>query len=231
MFRIIFVLDILNGSAVHAVRGERAKYHPIEGSRVCGSSSPLDIISSLMPGEVYIADLDKLLHIGDNFELIRRISLKTKTMADTGAENMHNVEKSLKISDTLVLGTETASLDLIKKAARLFPERINVSIDIKNGRVLAKDRRMQLAPEALVEMLNECGFRDLIILNLSKVGTGEGIDVEFLRKMVELSSHTVLAGGGIRDMKDIDALKKIGAGGALVATAVHSGRIPLELIR
>jgi len=47
MFRIIFVLDILNGTTVHAVRGERSKYKPVTGSRVCDSSSPLDIISAL----------------------------------------------------------------------------------------------------------------------------------------------------------------------------------------
>jgi len=71
MFRIIFVLDILNGTTVHAVRGERSKYRPVTGSRVCASSSPLEIISTLAPREVYIADLGRLQHQGDNFELIK----------------------------------------------------------------------------------------------------------------------------------------------------------------
>ena len=230
MFRIVFVMDIRNGEAVHAVRGDREKYKPVR-SRICGSSAPMDIISKLMPPEVYIADLDRLQHLGDNFELIKKISAKTKTMVDTGAENIEDVEKCLGIADTAILGTETAFLELIKKAAGRFPGKINVSIDIKNGRVLTNDRRMGVEPEKLVRMLDEYDIKDIIVLELNKVGTGAGIDVEFLRNMVELSSHNILTGGGIKDMDDIHALEKIGVSGALVATAVHSGRIPVEALR
>lgn len=229
MFRIIFVLDILNGNAVHAVRGERSRYQPVQ-SRICDSSSPLGIISALKPREVYIADLDRLQHLGDNFELIKRISAKAKTMVDAGVEDMGEIEKCIEIADTVILGTETGSLELIKEAAEKFPGRIDVSIDIKNGRVLTKDRRMQTKPEELVKLLNDYDIKDLIMLELNKVGTGAGIDVDFLKEIAGISNHNVLVGGGIRDMEDINALKEIGISGALVATAVHNGKIPVELI-
>ncbi len=229
MFRIIFVLDILNGNAVHAVRGERSRYQPVQ-SRICDSSSPLGIISALKPREVYIADLDRLQHLGDNFELIKRISAKAKTMVDAGVEDMGEIEKCIEIADTAILGTETGSLELIKEAAEKFPGRIDVSIDIKNGRVLTKDRRMQTKPEELVKLLNDYDIKDLIMLELNKVGTGAGIDVDFLKEIAGISNHNVLVGGGIRDMEDINALKEIGISGALVATAVHNGKIPVELI-
>ncbi len=231
MFRIVFVLDLLNGDAVHAIRGERSKYQPVSGSKVCDSSAPMDIISALCPREVYIADLDRLQHIGDNFDLIKKISSKTETMADIGAEYMKDIEQCLEIADTVILGTETASLDLIECASQRFPGRVNVSIDIKNGRVLAKDRKMEMEPEKLVELLNEYDIKDIIILELNKVGTGAGIDRDFLCNIVGLSAHNILLGGGIRDMDDINALKERGVSGALVATAVHNGKIPVELIR
>ncbi len=230
MFRIIFVLDILNGTAVHAVRGERSKYKPVTGSSICVSSSPFEFISALAPREVYIADLDRLQHQGDNFELIEKISGKTRTMADIGAENMNDVEKCAKIADTVILGTETASLDLIEKAAVRFSGRINVSIDMKNWKVLAKDRNMDVEPVELVKRLNDHEIRDIIILELTRVGTCAGIDECFLRDIAAVSSHNVLVGGGIKDMDDIEALKRIGMSGALVATAVHNGKIPVNLI-
>ncbi|GFO97952.1 histidine biosynthesis protein [groundwater metagenome] len=231
MFRIIFVLDILNGIAVHALRGERSKYMPVAGSRVCDSSSPLDIISALAPREVYIADLDRLQHQGNNLELIKKISEKTQTMADIGAENLNDVEKCAGIADAIILGTETASLDLIERAALRFPGRINVSIDMKNGRVLTKDRNMEIEPVELVRELNNYEIRDIIVLELARVGTGAGIEVDFLKDIAGASSHDVLVGGGIKDMDDIEALERIGISGALVATAVHSGKIPADLIR
>jgi phosphoribosylformimino-5-aminoimidazole carboxamide ribotide isomerase len=230
MFRIIFVLDILKGTVVHAVRGERSKYRPVAGSQVCDSSVPLDIISALSPREVYIADLDRLQHQGDNFELIEKISGKTRTMADIGAQNLNDVEKCAKIADTVILGTETASFDLIEKAAVRFPGRINVSIDMKNCKVLAKDRNMDVEPAELVKRLNDHKIRDIIVLELTRVGTGAGIDESFLKDIVAVSSHNVLVGGGIKDMNDIEALERMGISGALVATAVHSGKIPANLI-
>lgn len=230
MFRIVFVLDILDGSAVHAVRGERSKYKPVK-SRVCDSSNPLDIVSSLKPREVYIADLNRLQRWGDSFELIRKISSKAKTMVDAGAEDMGDVEKCLEIASTVILGTETASLALVESASRRFPGRINVSIDMKNGRVLTRDRRMATEPEELVKLLNGYDIKDLIILNLDNVGTSKGVDVDFLGKIAGLSVHGVLAGGGVRGMSDVNALKEAGLSGALVATAVHNGKIPLEIIR
>ncbi|MBU3967544.1 MAG: phosphoribosylformimino-5-aminoimidazole carboxamide ribotide isomerase [Euryarchaeota archaeon] len=231
MFRIIFVLDILNGTAVHAVRGERSKYKPVTGSRVCDSSSPLDLISAVSPREVYIADLDRLLHQGDNFELIKEISDRTRTMADIGPESMNDVKKCEMIADTVILGTETASFDLIETAAIRFPGRINVSIDMKNGKVLARDRNLEIEPLELVRKLNDHNIRDIIILDLARVGTGAGIDLDLLMGIAAASSHDVLVGGGIKDMDDIKALEQIGISGALVATAVHSGKIPADLIR
>ncbi len=231
MFRIVFVLDLLNGNVVHAVKGERAKYQPVKGSAVCGSSSPLDIISAVMPREAYIADLDHLQHTGDNFDLIKKISKMTGTMVDIGPENMDDVEKCARIADTVIIGTETASFDLIAGAAERFPGRINVSIDMKNGVVLTKDRKLGTKPGELVKMLNGYGIKDIIILELSKVGTSAGIDVEMLEDITASSNHNILAGGGIRDMDDIHALEKIGVSGVLVATAVHNGKIPVELIR
>lgn len=231
MFRIIFVLDILNGKAVHAVRGERSKYKPVTGSRVCDSSSPLEIISALAPREVYIADLGRLQHLGDDLELIKKISGKTRTMADIGPEDMNDVEKCAAIADTIIIGTETASYDLIEKASVRFPGRINVSIDMKNRKVLAKDRSLDMEPLELVRKLNDLALKDVIILELTRVGTGAGIDLDFLKSLAAAASHDVIVGGGIKDMDDIKALERSGITGALVATAVHNGKIPADLLR
>ena len=41
-FRVIPVIDILNGAVVHAVRGKRSEYKPIE-SVICKSAEPLEV--------------------------------------------------------------------------------------------------------------------------------------------------------------------------------------------
>ena len=230
MFRIIFVLDILNGIVVHAVRGERAKYRPVENSRISESSDPFDMICIIGPSQVYIADLDHIQGFGDNFGVIERISRKTNTMVDIGVKNMGDVRKCASIADTVIIGTETASLDIIERASIEFPGRINVSIDMKNGVVLTKDRNMDVTPEELIRKLNEFDLKDIIILDLSKVGTSTGINTDLLKEMAGISEHKILVGGGIKDLDEIVVLKGLGIDGALVATAVHNGKIPIELI-
>lgn len=231
MFRIIFVMDLLNGSVVHAVKGERSKYRPIQNSMICDSSDPFGIISAVNPREIYIADLDSIQNIGDNFEIIKKISGKTKTMVDIGVKNMEDVQKCAEIADTVIIGTETASFEVIEYAALQFPGRINVSIDMKNGYVLTKDTTMEVRPEDLVKRMNEIGIKDIIILDLGKVGTSAGIDEIFLKKVTDLSTHNILVGGGIKDMDDIETLEKSGVSGALAATALHNGNIPIGFIR
>lgn len=230
MFRIIFVMDILNGSVVHAVKGERSKYKPIQGSMICDSQDPFEVISAVNPRELYIADLDHIQDIGDNFEIIKKISGKTKTMVDIGVKNMDDVQKCAEIADTVIIGTETASFEVIEYAALQFPDRINVSIDMKNGSVLTKDKTMEVRPEYLVRRMNEIELKDIIILDLGKIGTSVGIDEIFLKKIAEISTHNILVGGGIKNLEDIETLEKSGIGGALAATALHNGKIPIGFI-
>ncbi len=230
MFRIIFVMDLLGGNVVHAVKGERSKYKPIQGSMICDSSDPFEIISSVKPREIYIADLDHIQDIGDNFEIIKKISGNTKTMVDIGVKNMGDVRKCAEIADTVIIGTETASFEVIEYAALQFPGRINVSIDMKNGYVLTKDKTMEVQPEDLVRRLNEIGIKDIIVLDLGKVGTSAGIDEIFLKKIAEISTHNILVGGGIKNLDDIETLGRLGVGGALAATALHNGNIPISFI-
>jgi phosphoribosylformimino-5-aminoimidazole carboxamide ribotide isomerase len=223
-------MDLLNGSVVHAVKGERSKYKPIQDSMICDSSDPFGIISAVNPRELYIADLDHIQDIGDNFEIIKKISGKTKTMVDIGVKNMIDVQKCAEIADTVIIGTETASFEVIEKAALQFPGRIIVSIDMKNGYVLTKDTKMEVRPEDLVRRMDEIGIKDIIILDLGKVGTSIGIDEIFLKKIVEISTHNILVGGGIKNLDDIEILKRLGIGGALAATALHNGNISIGFI-
>ncbi|MGH6826464.1 HisA/HisF-related TIM barrel protein, partial [Methyloceanibacter sp.] len=66
----------------------------------------------------------------------------------------------------------------------------------------------------------------IIAMSLDRVGTGNGPDVERLRGVVEQAgSRSVYASGGMRDIGDLEAVAEAGAGGALIATALHRGAV------
>ncbi|MCX9082039.1 MAG: HisA/HisF-related TIM barrel protein [Candidatus Methanoperedens sp.] len=229
MFRIVFVIDLLDGRVVHAIKGEREKYQPVDNSKVCNSAEPIEMISAVKPKEVYIADLDRLQHTGNNFEVIKKISAFTKTMVNISVEKNDDIEKCLSITDTVILSSEASSFEIMKYASRNYPGKTSVTIDIKNGSILTKDENLKKEPKELVKHLNDLEIKDIVIIDLSKVGTSAGINEDLLREIKEISTHNILFGGGIRDMNDIDALKEIGISGALVATAVHNGKIPIDI--
>lgn len=232
MFRVIFVLDILDGQVVHAVKGEREKYGPIHNfSKVCETSDPLEIVDELVPSEVYIADLNRLGNRGNNDEVVTQIGWKSKTMLDLGATSMDDVHLGHEMADSIVIGTETATHDLLESATGFYPRSINMSIDIKGGQILTPEPTFKLPPIELIQMLNSYDINDLIILELSKVGTSSGINTEFLQQMVDHSDHNILLGGGVKDKDDISLLKDVGLEGVLVATAVHNGALPLDMIQ
>lgn len=235
MFRIIFVLDIYNHTVVHAQGGNRQNYQPIHKSSIlCNSSNPLAVIEAINPKEVYIADLNILQGIGEhdtNFDDVRAVSQRVRTMLDPGISSPSDVGEALSLAGSVILGTETASLDTISSAASEFPGRVNVSIDIKNGRILTRDPDMPDDPIEVIGMLNDMDIRDIIILDMDRVGTSSGVDAQFLSTIAASSSHDVLLGGGVRDVSDIESLKNIGLKGALVATALHNGKIPITMVQ
>lgn len=234
MFRVVFVMDMFNGNVVLAKGGVREKYHPVSNSsNICKDSDPLQIIEALNPKEVYIADLNRLQGTGPsdiNVEIIKKVSLKTNIMLDFGISSLEDVGKALSIAGTAVIGTETGNLSMIKQAAFENPGKISVSIDMKRGAILKKDPEIPEKPLEIVEILNSYPIKELIFLDLERVGAASGFDPEFLRKLVETSKHNVLLAGGVRNLDDLIALKKIGIKGALVASALHSGLISVDTL-
>jgi phosphoribosylformimino-5-aminoimidazole carboxamide ribotide isomerase len=226
----IFVFDILNGAVVHALRGERSRYKPVaEFSQVIESSDPLLIMDELRPVQVYVADLDMIMGSGQNLEIIDKISSRARTMADTGASRSNDLD-GLPSSVLPVLGTETASISLMEEVSS--KRRIIASLDMSNRRVLSRDVAMaDRSPLEVLEELNHFDLEGVIIMELNRIGTSAGLDEEFLAEAKRISRHHLILGGGVKDEKDLEALEKIGFSGALVATAVHNGMIPLKRIQ
>lgn len=227
-------MDIFNRNVVLAKGGIRENYRPVsDSSTICKTSIPLEILEFLQPREVYIADLNALQGKGPldiNVGTIREVGLKADTMLDFGISLLKDVDKALSIAGTAIIGTETGTLAVIKEAVFRNPGRISISIDVKRGKILKQDPEIPEDPFEIVKLLNEFPLKDLIFLDLDRVGTASGFDPEFLRKLAEASVHEVLLAGGVRDMEDLFALERIGIKGALVATAIHSGSVPPEVM-
>jgi uncharacterized protein related to proFAR isomerase len=107
------------------------------------------------------------------------------------------------------------------------PPPLVLSIDLRDGRLISP--RPELAgrgPVAAGPLATGLGVRELIVIDLARVGSNSGPP---LRAVAELAAAlpglAIYAGGGVRNDADLRALQSAGATGALVATALHEGRI------
>jgi uncharacterized protein related to proFAR isomerase len=67
-----------------------------------------------------------------------------------------------------------------------------------------------------------------LVIDLARVGRGSGPPLDAVIQLASaLPGAAIYAGGGVRDDGDLCALESAGATGALVATALHEGRITL----
>lgn len=241
---IIPVIDIRHGFAVHAVKGERARYKPLE-SLLAKSADPVDValgFRELHPFvTLYVADLDGIEGRGAESELQRRIIAAwpgTSVWVDDGAH-----EPSTKDwpggpgKRVTVIGSETLPPRLPRPRAagrkssegagqagaggwhpEWDPARWVLSLDFHDDELLGPEWLLEepaLWPERVIAM------------TVRRVGTGGGADLATVARIAKIADgkRQVFAAGGVRDARDLAALHEAGANGALVATALHAGTI------
>ncbi|MGD0450535.1 MAG: HisA/HisF-related TIM barrel protein [Candidatus Bathyarchaeia archaeon] len=233
--KVIPVIDILNGLAVHAVRGRRQEYQPLQSS-LCKSTKPLEVAKAFKTlgfSDLYIADLDAITGSQVNFQTLNCIADETglRLMVDAGVANLETAEKLLgnRVSK-IIVGTETLeNKGFVGEAMRIWGnDRIIVSLDFKGEKVLVKlGFKGCKDPLCLLGEFRRMGVLDFIVLDLTRVGSCEGVNLDFLKKALE-ENVNVYVGGGVRDIDDLIWLENLGVSGVLVATALHSGKISIQ---
>jgi phosphoribosylformimino-5-aminoimidazole carboxamide ribotide isomerase len=106
--------------------------------------------------------------------------------------------------------------------------RIVLSLDLKAGQPLTDVAMWRaMAPLAIAESAIASGVSRLIVLDLANVGVDEGVGT--LALCQELRARhpqiEIIAGGGVRGPDDLAQMASAGCNAALVASALHDGRL------
>lgn len=228
MIQIIPVLDLMSGMAVSGKSGHRETYKPLK-SVYSFSPDPVEIASALKRSgahQIYIADLDAIEKKGSNLELVRKINHILPVMLDWGVKDLLSFEFALEFASKIIVATETLkSLDDLQAIFDKFPEdRIVVSVDIKNGKLLSPEMDMSL--DSFKEHLRELNPSQIILLDISKVGTHEGFNISLIDEFADFKDSLILGGGIIPS--EIKSLDEKGIKRVLVGSALHKGDISLK---
>jgi phosphoribosylformimino-5-aminoimidazole carboxamide ribotide isomerase len=231
--RVIPVIDLKSGAAVHAVRGQRERYRPLH-SKIVAGSDPVQVSRAFREAlgldELYVADLDAIAGGPPHPEVVAALAREARVMVDAGVTDVAAVRRLLELGAArVVIGTETLAdpAALGRLRAELPDAPLVLSLDLRAGHVLSPDAGLgRLGAADALALLGQSGVREVIVLDLARVGSGAGPDIALVRELcARFPELELLAGGGVRDLADLRALAEAGAAGALVASALHGGAI------
>jgi phosphoribosylformimino-5-aminoimidazole carboxamide ribotide isomerase len=241
--RVLPVIDLQGGLAVHGRAGQRAAYRPVQ-SVLASSADPValatGIVHHLGLREIYLADLDAIGGQTPCWSVYRRLldrGLRVCLDAGvTGPEQVAQLRERLEDAIDLVLGLESLT-DLRAVTAALDSagaDRTVVSLDLDEGRPRTRIAAWHEAdPLAIADELLALGVRRMILLDIRRVGMGQGTGTEeLLRVLRQRDPHLELTcGGGIQDLQDVQRLARDGCDAVLVASALHRGALGREHIQ
>ena len=222
------MIDLLNGSVVHAKRGDRTHYLPITSS-LTPSTKPIDIVKAFMDiypfDTLYIADLNAIQSI-ENLSYPHRSYIdqihnsypELTIWVDAG---INSVQKAMIWHASyiqLIIGSESfTTLHDYQQLTSALDAPFHLSLDFMANKYTG--------PQALLDN-SEYWPHKVISMTLANVGANKGIDREILVKLLERSEkHAIYAAGGVRNKYDLYLLRSFGARGALIATALHNKKI------
>lgn len=186
---------------------------------------------------LHIVDLDgAFAGVPKNKEAITAIvnSISIPTQLGGGIRDMPTIEAYLALGiGRVILGTAAQKdPNLVMEACRLFPGRIVVGIDAKNGMVAVKGWAEVTDARAvdLARRFEGYGVAAIVYTDISRDGMMAGPNIEATKALAAVISIPVIASGGVSSLKDIENLMDIetfGVTGVITGRAIYTGALRL----
>ena len=245
--RVVGVIDLVDGRAVHAVAGNRDAYRDVAFCH----GDPVALVThyrGLGVRQFYIADLDSIRGGSVQHQAIEALlqaSDSARCLIDLGwcaapsnpkeppgpkRSNSNKFDAKVEAIERLsnrfppiqwIAATEScrSRSDLQVLADRTRPGHWLLGLDYRRGELL----RHEADESEWISAARQFGCAGAVILDLAAVGTGSGPQTaEACRRVRRLApTWTILSGGGVCNQADAGELIDAGCDGILIATALY----------
>lgn len=137
----------------------------------------------------------------------------------------------------VIIGTAAVrDPELVKEAARLYPNKIAVGIDAKDGLVAVEGwaKLSQVTAIELAQNFEAVGVAAIIYTDIARDGVLKGLNIEATLELANAISIPVIASGGLASLADVERLLQPDCAklaGAISGRALYDGRLdPTEAL-
>lgn len=232
--KVIPSIDLMNGNVVRLVRGDPA-------NKVVYSDNPIETArkwEAAGADMLHVVDLDATLRTGiNNNEIVFKIidSVKIPVQVAGGIRSINAINEMLnKNAAKVVLGTIAyKEPDSIRQIAKKKIEKLVISIDQNNGRVMIDGWR-EASSYGIVDAINlfmSMGIREFLLTSIDRDGTLNGPDVTTLSLASSFANSLIIASGGISSLEDIIRVRSAGCYSVILGKAVYEGKISIGRVK
>ncbi len=225
-------MDLIDGNVVRLKQGDfnqKVIYEndPVKQAKVFQASGATYL---------HIIDLDGAkLGSPKNINIILNIKKETGLFIQVGG-GLRDEQKIISLLeagiDRVILGS--FALMFPKETKRLndsYPNRILIAVDTKDGYVTYNgwQQKSLYTLDAYLSDLQNDGFKDVMVTDISKDGMLEGIDIMLYKTLsVKYPQLNIIASGGVTSLSEIRAFKKTDVSGVIIGVALYQDIFTLE---
>jgi phosphoribosylformimino-5-aminoimidazole carboxamide ribotide isomerase len=227
---IIPCIDLQAGKAVQLIRGRK---------RALAIDDILGLLDRFRSYPIlHVIDLDAAMRKGSNARWIKRLcrEAKLKVRVGGGIRTPARAERILSWgAEKVIIGSaafengKVARKFLTELAAHVGRRRVIIALDTEGGHIVVRGwkERLKLRPaEVIPELEPYCS--EFFSTFVDNEGTMKGTDIAGFRRLRSATKFPITAAGGIRSMREVSALEKIGMNAA-VGMAIYTGRLASEI--
>jgi len=135
--------------------------------------------------------------------------------------------------DYAIIGTRALFFDFVKDVCLEFGDKIIISIDTRQDKILAEGwkKESSLKAEELMKGLAGLGVKTIIFTDTTRDGTLGGVNIKLIQEFLEIANIEVIIAGGVASLADIRKLTELGGrgpAGVIIGKALYDGRVKLE---
>ncbi|NLK07267.1 MAG: 1-(5-phosphoribosyl)-5-[(5-phosphoribosylamino)methylideneamino]imidazole-4-carboxamide isomerase [Firmicutes bacterium] len=232
-FQIIPAIDLKDGRCVRLKQGQSHR-------ETVYSHEPVEVARDFQnrgAKRLHVIDLDGAFGGKPaNLDIVKNICRSVDMTVEVGGgiRSINTIELILQAgAKYAILGTAACEDPrLVTEAAELYPGRIIVGIDARDGYAAVRGwvEGTKIRAVELAKRMRDVGIQEIIFTDIARDGMLSGPNLEALVEMTSLGVN-VIASGGVsttKDIKDIVRLAKPDIIGAIIGQALYTNQFTLE---